>query len=203
MSHRKKNRIKFIILSCIGIFIIGLSTVVYINARLKRLVKHPKTLINLAKNIPDLSLENVHYEKTKKGKVEWEINAKLAHHYQGKDKLTLDVVKMVYYDKNNRAIVITGNQGRIKPSTKDVALLGEVLIKSSDDYTLKTNSLKYSAKTSLITTDDHVEISGKKFQVKGVGMVLSIKKNKMSILHAVHTTINGNFIKGDIPSLGF
>jgi LPS export ABC transporter protein LptC len=203
MTHRKKTRIKFIILCCIGIFIIGLSTVVYINIKLKKLIKHPKTLIKLAKNIPDLSLENVHYEKTTKGKIEWEINAKLAHHFQGKDKLTLDVVKMVYYDKKSRTIVITGSQGRIKPSTKDVALLGKVLIKSSDGYTLKTNCLKYNAKTSLITTDDHVSISGKKFQVKGVGMVLSIKKNKMSILHAVHTTINGNFIKGDIPSLGF
>ncbi len=202
-AHKKMNRIRIILLLIIGGFVIAISTVIYINVRLKNLTKKSRNIINLSKNIPDLRLENVHYEKTKKGEIEWEIEAKFAHHYQGKDLLTLSKVKMLYYGDKKRTVKIVGEQGRIKPSTKDVELLGNVLIESSDGYKLKTNSLKYHSKTSTITTGDQVTIQGKRFSLTGVGLELDIKKDKMSILHAVHTTIKSNIVKGKIPSLGF
>ncbi|MBW1659446.1 MAG: LPS export ABC transporter periplasmic protein LptC [Deltaproteobacteria bacterium] len=201
--HKKINRLRLLFLLIIGGFIIAISTVIYINVKLKNITKAPKSIIKLSKNVPDLRLENVHYEKTRKGKIEWEIEAKVAHHYQGKDLLTLDGVKMLYYGGEKRTVIIKGKQGRIKPSTKDVELLGEVFIKSSDGYELRTNSLKYSSKTSTITTGDRVTILGKKFSISGVGMELDIKKDRLSILHAVQTTIKGNFVKGNIPRLGF
>ena len=201
--HKKINRLRLLFLLIIGGFIIAISTVIYINVKLKNITKAPKSIIKLSKNVPDLRLENVRYEKTRKGKIEWEIEAKVAHHYQGKDLLTLDGVKMLYYGGEKRTVIIKGKQGRIKPSTKDVELLGEVFIKSSDGYELRTNSLKYSSKTSTITTGDRVTILGKKFSISGVGMELDIKKDRLSILHAVQTTIKGNFVKGNIPRLGF
>lgn len=201
--HKKINHLRLLFLVIIGGFIIAISTVIYINVKLKSITKAPKSIIKLSKNVPDLRLENVHYEKTKKGKIEWEIEAKVAHHYQGKDLLTLDGVKMLYYGGEKRTVIIKGKQGRIKPSTKDVELLGEVFIKSSDGYELRTNSLKYSAKTSTITTGDRVTILGKKFSISGVGMKLDIKQDRLSILHAVQTTIKGNIVKGNIPKLGF
>jgi len=201
--HKKINHIRLLFLLIIGGFIIAISTVIYINVKLKEMTKNPKAIVKLSKNVPDLQLENVHYEKTKKGKIEWEIEAKVAHHYQGKDLLTLDGVKMLYYGDKNRSIIIRGKQGRIKPSTKDVELLGEVYIKSSDGYELRTNSLKYSSKTSTVSTGDRVTIIGKKFSITGVGMELNVKRDKLSILHAVQTTISSNFTKGSIPKLGF
>jgi LPS export ABC transporter protein LptC len=201
--HKKINHIRLLFLIIIGGFIIAISTVIYINVKLKEMTKTPKAIVKLSKNVPDLQLENVHYEKTKKGKIEWEIEAKVAHHYQGKDLLTLDGVKMLYYGDQKRSIIIKGKQGRIKPSTKDIELLGDIYIKSSDGYELRTNSLKYSSKTSTITTGDRVTILGKKFSISGVGMKLNIKKDSLSILHAVQTTIKGNFVKGNIPKLGF
>ncbi len=202
-AQKKINRLRLFLLIIIGGFIIALSTVIYINVKLRRLVKKPQNIIKLSKNIPDLRLENVHYEKTKNGEIEWEISAKVAHHYQGKDLLTLDEVKMFYYGDKKRTVIILGREGRIKPSTKDVELLGDVTIKSSDGYLLKTNSLKYFSKTSTITTGDRVTIQGKRFSLTGVGMELNVKQNRMSILHAVHTTINENILKGNIPTLGF
>ncbi len=203
MVHKKINRLRLFFLVVIGAFVIAISTVIYINVKLKSLTQKPKAIVKLSKNVPDLRLENVHYEKTKKGKIEWEIEAKVAHHFQGKDLLTLDGVKMFYYGDKKRTVIIKGKQGRIRPSTKDVELLGEVLIKSSDGYELRTNSLKYSSKTSTITTGDRVTIIGKKFDISGVGMELDIKRDRLSILHAVNTTIHGNLFKGDIPKLGF
>ncbi|RTZ90095.1 MAG: hypothetical protein DSY91_06875, partial [Deltaproteobacteria bacterium] len=61
----------------------------------------------------------------------------------------------------------------------------------------------YSSKTSAITTVDRVTILGKKFSITGVGMKLDVKKDRLSLLHAVQTTIHGNFVKGSIPKLGF
>ncbi len=196
------NKLRLFLLSIIGAFIIVIVTIIYINAKLTHYVKAPKNLVKISRNIPDLRLENVHYEKTRKGKIEWEINARVARHYQGKDLLTLDTVKMVYYGSPERTVVIVGKQGRIKPSTKDVELLGDVSIKSSDGYLLRTNSLKYTSKTSLITTNDQVTIIGKTFHIQGVGMKLSIKNDRMSILHTVQTTLKGKFVKGGLPELG-
>ena len=196
------NKIRFILLGVIGAFIIVIATIIYINATLTNYVKAPKNLVKISRNIPDLRLENVHYEKTRKGKTEWEIDARVARHYQGKDLLTLDSVKMVYYGSPERTVIIIGKQGRIKPSTKDVELLGDVLIKSSDGYQLKTNSLKYHSKSSLITTNDQVTIVGKSFRIHGVGMKLSIRNDRLSILHAVQTTLKGKFVKGGLPNLG-
>ena len=203
MHHTKINKLKIIILSIIGGFVIAIATLIYINAKLKSFVKTPQNLVKLSKNIPDLRLENVHYEKTRKGRTEWEIEAKVAHHYEGKDLLTLDIVKMMYYGSPGRTVLIKGKQGRIRPSTKDVELLGDVLVKSSDGYQLRTNSLMYSSKTSLITTKDRVSIQGKTFHITGVGMVMNIKNDRLSILHDVKTTIRGRFLKGNIPKLGF
>ena len=203
IHHTKINKLKIAILSLIGVFIIAIATLIYINARLESYVKKPQNLVKLSRNVPDLRLENVHYEKTRKGHTEWEIDARVAHHYQGKDLLTLDIVKMIYYGSPTRTIIIVGKQGRIKPSTKDVELLGNVLVKSSDGYQLRTNSLMYSSKTSLVTTRDRVSISGKSFHIIGVGMVMNIKNDRLSILHSVETTIQGRFIKGSIPQLGF
>ncbi len=202
-AHKKINRLRIFILCIIGAFVIAISTVIYINVKLKNLVKTPKNLVKLSRNIPDLRLENVHYEKTRKGQTEWSIDARVAHHFEGKDLLTLEVVKMLYYGMPKRTVLIVGKQGRIKPSTKDVELLGDVHIKSSDGYKLRTNSLKYSSKTSLITTNDRVFISGKSFNISGVGMEMNIKDDRLSILHAVQTTLKRNFVKGGIPKLGF
>ncbi len=201
--HKKINRLRLFFLIVIGGFVIAVSTVIYINVKLKNFTKKSNNIVQLSKNLPDLRLENVHYEKTKKGKLEWEIDAKVAHHYQGKDLLTLDSVKMLYYGSDKRTVIIAGKQGRIRPSTKDVELLGNVHIKSSDGYELRTNSLKYSSKTSAITTGDRVTILGKKFNITGVGMNLDIKRDRMSILHAVKTTLKGTNVKGNIPKLGF
>lgn len=203
-AHKKINQLRIVILSVIGAFVIAISTTIYINAKLKNLVKTPTAIVKLSKNIPDLRLKNVHYEKTKEGgEIEWEINAKVAHHFEGKDLLTLDGVKMFYYESKKRTILITGRQGRVKPSTKDIELLGDVFIKSSDGYKLRTNSLKYLSKSSLIYTQDRVSIEGNKFKIKGVGMKMNVNEDKLSILHAVQTTIRGKSIKGSIPALGF
>ncbi len=202
-ADKKLNRLRIFILCIIGAFIIVIATVIYVNVKVKSLIKSPKNIVKLSRNIPDIQLENVHYEKTKKGHTEWEITARVAHHFQGRDLLTLEGVKMFYYGLPKRTIMILGKQGRIKPSTKDVELLGKVFIKSSDGYKLRTNSLKYTSKTSLITTHDRVFISGKSFSVQGVGMKMNIKTDKVSILHAVKTTLKGNFLKGSIPKLEF
>ncbi len=199
---KKINRLKLIILSVIGAFIIAISTIIYINVKLTNYVKAPKNLVKISRNIPDLRLENVHYEKTRKGKTEWEIDARIARHYEGKDLLTLDSVKMTYYGSPERTVRILARQGRIKPSTKDVELLGDVLINSSDGYRLLTNSLKYCSKTSLITTNDRVILMGKSFKIEGVGMKMSIQNDRLSILHAVQTTLKGKFVKGGLPKLG-
>ena len=103
----------------------------------------------------------------------------------------LKKVKVQFYSENELSFSVMGEVGEIDGTTKDMIVRGEVLTTSTNGYKFKTDSLKYIAKEKMMKSSDAVfmqgppDEKGNGFNLKGVGLRVDIKNNKMEILSQV------------------
>jgi LPS export ABC transporter protein LptC len=138
----------------------------------------------------DLSLEEIHYVETKGDKKEWELRAKSGQHFRQEDYTTLQDLTVTFYAEEGRIITLKGDEGSMK-GRKEIEVRGNVVITSSDGYRVTTDSLRYEAEQQRIFTDDPITLQGKGLQVKGVGVVVDLKTQKLRILRKVQTVLEG------------
>ncbi len=105
----------------------------------------------------------------------------------------LKKVKVQFFSDNNSNFTVMGEIGEIDGTTKDMIIRGDVLTTSTNGYQFKTDSLKYSAKEKLMKSSDAVYMQGPAdnkgpgFKLKGIGLRVDIKSNKMEILEQIET----------------
>ena len=138
----------------------------------------------------DLSLEEIHYVETKGDKKEWELRAKSGQHFRQEDYTTLQDLTVTFYAEEGRIITLRGDEGSMK-GRKEIEVRGDVVITSSDGYRVTTDSLRYEEEQQRISTEDPITLQGKGLQVKGVGVVVDLKTQKLFILRKVQTVIEG------------
>ena len=138
----------------------------------------------------DLTLEEIHYVETKGEKKAWELTAKSGQHFSETDYTTLEDLMVTFYAEGGRIITLKGNEGSMK-GRKEIEVRGDVVITSSDGYRVTTDSLHFDDEQRRITTEDPVLLEGKGLRVKGVGVVVDLNTQKLSILRKVETVIEG------------
>jgi LPS export ABC transporter protein LptC len=103
-------------------------------------------------------------------------------------------VKIKFYSENKSNFLVTGDVGEVDEATKDMVIRGHVTTVSSNGYSFKTDTLRYSAKQKIMTSVDAVlmegppDSSGQGFKLTGEKLLVDIAKNKMSILDKVVAT---------------
>ncbi len=103
----------------------------------------------------------------------------------------LKKVKVQFYSENELSFSVMGDVGEIDGTTKDMIVRGEVLTTSTNGYNFKTDSLRYVAKEKMMKSSDAVFMQGPPddkgdgFDLKGIGLLVDIKNNKMEILDQV------------------
>lgn len=103
----------------------------------------------------------------------------------------LKKVKVQFYSDNNTSYTVKGDVGEIDGATKDIIIRGEVLTTSTNGYQFKTDSLRYTAKDKTMKSTDSVfmqgppDSKGSGFNLRGIGLQVDIKSNKMTILDSV------------------
>ena len=106
----------------------------------------------------------------------------------------LKTVKVQFFNENKASFTVTGDVGEIDGTSKDIVIRGRVTTSSSNGYSFKTDTLRYSAKQKIMTSVDAVlmegppDKSGKGFRLTGEKLLVDIVKNKMSILDKILTT---------------
>ena len=135
----------------------------------------------------DVQIEKVHYSGTKEGRVEWELDAARARRSKDGDLVILDDVSLTFYSKDGTKYLLTSREGDYRESAGEVTVNGDVVLVSADNgYRLTTDTLKYSMKTRLVTTDARVRITSKNMAVDGVGLVGETDAEKFRLLKDVH-----------------
>ena len=145
----------------------------------------------------DMQLQKIRFVEDKQGQKTWELEAESVQQYQKQNILILENVKLTFYAKEGRVVHLTGRQGRVYQDSKNVDLVGDVVLTSSDGYQLKTRSASYRHSENVVSTADPVEIEGEQIRLTGKGMLVDVEAKTFKILSQVKTQLRGK--KGHEP----
>lgn len=139
----------------------------------------------------DMRLEKIRFVEDKHGQKTWELEAKSVHQYQEQNIMVLEDVKATFFTKEGRTFFLTGKQGKVYQDSKDVELVGDVVLTSSDGYQLKTHSAFYRNLGKTVSTSDPVEIEGEQLRLTGKGMLVDMEAKTFKIFSQVRTQLRG------------
>jgi LPS export ABC transporter protein LptC len=181
------------ILLLVSILLIGgvMLTSLWLNLRGREASGEGEILSKTSTGSADMRLEKIRFVEDKHGQKTWELEAKSIQQYQNQNIMELEDVKVIVYMEGGRSFVISGNRGKVHQDSKDMELVGDVLLTSSDGYRLKTHSVSYHHSERKVTTSDPVEIEGKEIQLVGRGMLVDMEAKILKVLSQVKTRWKG------------
>ena len=136
-------------------------------------------------------LRTVHLAEDKHGQKTWELEAKSVRQYEEQNIMVLEDVKVTFYTKEGRILYLTSKQGKIYQDSKNVDLIGDVVLTTNDGYRLKTQSAFYRHSENIVNTSDPVEIDGEQIHMTGIGMLANVEAKTFRILSQVKTHLKG------------
>jgi LPS export ABC transporter protein LptC len=94
------------------------------------------------------------------GRVKWVLEAPVARIYSSRKLLVTDTPRIKFYDENGEvSSVLTADKGEYNQVTHDLTALGNVVITTSEGYTLETESLVYLRELGEIHSEDFVTVT--------------------------------------------
>lgn len=186
----KTQRVRIILLVFIGLIMIGVWSLLWVNLQEQKKKSDQEKGFRLGEHI-DQQLEKIRFVEEKKGKIHWELEAKAVQQYQKENRLTLEEVKVIYYSDDGRIFTLSGNQGKVYQDSKNLELIGNVVLATSDGYRLQTHSLFYDHSKKKVTSPDPIEWEGKEIRLVGQGMWVNLEEKTFKVLHQVKTRWKG------------
>jgi LPS export ABC transporter protein LptC len=179
-KNRTKIVVGFILLALIAVF-----SVIVIEKR--------KTSISQLKILPDkvdLQIKNVRYTDVAESGMKWEINADTARYIKKENIAIFEKVSIKLITEDGKIFLMSGKEGNLKTDTKDMKVSGNVKIISNSGDSFTTDNLNYSNSEKRFYTDSSVVIENPRMKIRGNGMSLSLKDEKLALLSGVKAEIN-------------
>ena len=171
-----------------GIFLFAVVLVTYAVYTVHR----EEDVLKVLSDKVDFQIRDFHYTEVGDPDVTWEINADTAT-YIKEDNVTLfENVKVRLIFSSGDAFVITGENGSLHTDTKDVDIQGNVVACTDQGARFETASLHYSHNDGdgMIRTEEAVILLRPGITVRGVGMNLSLKTRKATLLSDVEAILD-------------
>lgn len=113
-----------------------------------------------ADHTPDQVFENFQITESDSGVTKWILQAPLARVYNHRKLLVTENPTIDFFNKQGeRTSVLTADKGEINQETHDFTTLGDVVVTSSDGYSLETETLIWLRGKGKIHTDDFVKFT--------------------------------------------
>lgn len=184
---RKLNKIRQLL--ALVIVVASLSLAAAIVLKLYRGKPPAQTLPRLPQDI-DISLQRLHYTETRNGVKKWDLVAEKAEYDRKSDVTRLTAIRMVIAgDRRFGELSLTADRGEYYNTTRDVALSGHVVARSTTGMEFATGRIAYKAERAMLHTTDRVRFTDGSLTVEGVGMELMTDSKNMKILHDVTASI--------------
>lgn len=177
--------IKLILVIFLIAAVFAVGTFLYINNKIQKGLHG--TLVK--SNKADIRIEKARYTETKDGQKEWELEADSAQYFKHDNLTAFENVKVIFYSKNGVNYTLIGREGRLKNDSKDMDIVGDVVVTSSDNYQLKTDSLQYVAGVRQISTKDKVFFTGPGINIEGTGFLADMITEMVSVFANVRTVM--------------
>ncbi|MGQ9644947.1 MAG: LPS export ABC transporter periplasmic protein LptC [Thermodesulfobacteriota bacterium] len=184
---RAKIAILILIVVIAGIVLTSL----WMNLQREKNSREKESLERLPHLEADMALERIKLVEDKQGKKTWELDAKAVRQYQPQNVILLEDVKVSFHTKEGRSFILSGDTGKVYQDSRNMELVGNVLLTSSDGYRLTTHSIFYQHEKREVTTSDPVEIDGQEIQVVGRGMRVDMEARIINILSQARTRWKG------------
>ncbi len=185
------RQVKFAILILIvligGIVLVSL----WVNLQGKKNSQEQEVLPKISNDGADARLEKIRFVEDKHGRKTWELEAKSIQQYQDQNIMLLEEVKVIFFTEEEKSFIISGNQGKVYQDSKNMELVGDVVLTSSDGYRLKTHSISYDHLEKKVTSPDPVEIEGEQIRLTGKGMWVDMEAKIFKVLSQVKTRWKG------------
>jgi LPS export ABC transporter protein LptC len=143
-----------------------------------------------------VKIENLEYANTSKGRTVWRLRAGEATRFKTRQLMALKEIELVFYSDNKSTFTMKARKGRFNEAKKVIFASGDVVVTSTEGYTLRTRRLRYDTGAGLITSGDPVVIQSGDMVVKGVGFKVDVESGSMEIMRDVHAVLNGGEIDG-------
>lgn len=93
----------------------------------------------------DQKMSGVHLVESRSGERDWELFAASAEGSSGAGTWHLSDVRVLFYNQEKLELTVVGTKGEISTQTKDIAVRGEVVTKSSNGYKYESKDINYVA----------------------------------------------------------
>lgn len=123
---------------------------------------------------------------------EWELEAVRAVRMNENEDWVIENVKVKFFGESGVVYTVTGRRGDVDVKKNNVRISGDVVTRSTNNYTFKTESLDYdSANRRLITPHDiemigPEEANGTRLRMTGTGLVADMNTNEIQVAKNVH-----------------
>ncbi len=146
------------------LFLLILFGVIWYNKKEREVEKIPSdTYSPPSERSHGMKLEGMEYSEVADGRVKWQISADVAEFFQEEKKSLLKGVVVKFYIDDKSFIVLEGKEGLFYAGTKDIEILGGVVVKLPNGYIAETEKVRYINQTKEIRSDSLLKVSGNGF----------------------------------------
>jgi LPS export ABC transporter protein LptC/lipopolysaccharide transport protein LptA len=159
-------------------------------AKVAKTIKGSKTgrANQLSKEIPSGQVvRNAQMVEAKQDQKEIELWADRAVRPKDREEWTLDDVRVKFYATNGVTYTVTGKNGGVTTSTYAMWIKGNVITKSSNGYTFRSESVFYDPKIKRLSSPAKIEMdgppdaNGSRLYLDGEDMVADLTTNQMNV----------------------
>jgi LPS export ABC transporter protein LptC len=134
----------------------------------------------------DLALKKVNYTETRGDEKLWTLSADSVGHISGQQETLIDNVRIVFFSQGEFGdVTLTARKGHWFQQEGRIDLQGDVVVQSSNGFSLYTQKLTYMKKGDLISTDLPVRLINREMELTGTGLRLPIKNQRLELLSNV------------------
>lgn len=152
----------------------------------------PEDILETLPKDVDISLKKIDYLETRAGVRRWSLVADSADYNVKAGTTLIRNVSMTFYDEQGlEEGVLTAKSGEVHTESKQVAVWGEVLVKSRRGHSLHTERLAYSETTRTISTEAPVRMVSEKMEMTGTGLRFNVDNYSYRILAKVKGRLQG------------
>lgn len=132
-------------------------------------------------------MQDVHLVEAKTGGKEWELWAEKALRPKEDATWTIEQVEVKFFGENEVVYTVTGERGFVETLKNDIRIIGNVLMRSSNGYTFRTEEMSYQSETRLLETPHAIEMDGprepdgSRFTLTGKNLFANLTTNEIFI----------------------
>ena len=184
-SIKKNNRPRILIAGLMGL-VVGLGGISFLLSDGKRGNEAER---KTTESGADFHMKKVTFHEFQRERPVWKMNAEEAQVFRENDIALLKDVRTTLYQENGQFITLTGKKAKIRLSSMDISIRGDILARSEDGTEVFAKSLHWDNKNRRVTSQDPIEIIRSNIQLKGIGMELDPDREVMTIKRRVQTLV--------------